>query len=97
MRHRVKTILFGTVLGMLTLDVANAAAYSCYRPSELRIPSGYTLVKRDVETLRDDARRYLTDMQAYLDCLEREADHAVRELEAVGRDFERAAKQWQNQ
>jgi len=89
--------LLATAMAMLTLDMANAAAYTCYRPSELRIPSDYTLDIRELEALRDDARRYLTDMQAYLDCLEREADHAVKELEAVGQDFNQAVEQWQNQ
>ncbi len=78
------------LLAVLSAGTANATAYDCRRPSEPRIPSGQTLETRDLETLHQAVRRYATDMQTYFECLDRETDHALREMEAVGRDYERA-------
>ena len=80
------------ILVLLTLapiEAAYAQAYSCYRPAELRVPSGYTVTERQREDLVRDAATYLADMQTYAECLRAEHEHAMDELDEVADRIER--------
>jgi len=86
-----------SVLALLTLapvDAAYAQAYSCYRPAELRVPSGYRITEHDRERLVRDAAIYLADMQNYAECLRKEHEHAMDELDDVADRIERMDEEY---
>ncbi len=71
-------------------ETVNAQAYSCYRPSEPRIPSGYTATKREMERTNEEVNQYYLDIERYIECLTKEGQHAISEIEDVSKTFKRA-------
>lgn len=73
---------------------AHAQAYSCYRPSELRVPSGYSLDEHDHDRLAREAAVYLADMQDYIECLHMEYENALDELDDVADSLDRVDEEF---
>lgn len=60
------------LLAVLSLAAVNARA-ACEYPPEVKIPDGATATQEQMAAAQATVKKYMTDMEAYMSCLDAEA------------------------
>ncbi len=71
----------------LSLAAGGSWAACTYPPSEVDIPDGASASEAEMGAAQGEVKTFLADMQAYLDCLEKEAAAARAAAEAAGEEL----------
>lgn len=70
------------VVAILTLCMTGSVALGdCNYPSRVEIPNGLTVEKDDMLEAQGAVKQYVSDMEAYLDCIVVEEKEALAEID----------------
>lgn len=60
--------LFGAFLAL-----SSTAGLACDYPADIKVPNGKTATDAEMTAARDAVKKYMADMDTYMDCIDKEA------------------------
>jgi hypothetical protein len=72
---------FSKIIGGASILLATHTAFACDYPARVDIPNGSTATKDEMITGQKDVKKYVADMESYLDCLVKEEKAARAQMD----------------